>query len=171
MTAITSTPDVRGGVPCVAGTDVPVFRILADIARTNMLHKIATRHSLTIFQLEFVLAELTSIYSQPPEPSASIEEAAKDIIKTLLAPAPSFWPEQSHKETQEILHRHFATASRAERAWEIWLKHQYRWQVLSVSFGSWGVVTFAGVELARDPDPITAILRAAGEGEDDANKD
>ncbi len=96
--------------------------------------------------------------------SASIEEAAFDFAKltheyhrSMMAgkcPAPL-------PEIREILHRHFGTASRAQRAWEIWEQHWQEWFIHCIAAG-WEVGSGL-TSLAIAPDPVTAILRAAGE--------
>lgn len=73
--AITTDPDVRGGVPCVAGTDVTVATVLRFLAGTTQLRM--TWEDCPPDKMAAALNELADIYEQPPEPSPSIEAAAQ----------------------------------------------------------------------------------------------
>lgn len=166
------------GVPCIAGTDVTVAELLADLSKGRTLIEIEDcRRGLPVDKITDTLDELAERYSQPPGPS--IEAAAREIARTSY----KFWRkvvdgESAVPEIRDILTRHFGQASRAERAWEIWQERRTEWEVNVIGqyWDTWVVHQYNYEdedpelinEIARADDPITAILRAAGEeGKDD----
>lgn len=162
MTAITHDPKVCDGLPCVAGTTVAVASMLTELAKGACVEQLNDLGDCPQDLLSAALHQLAELYSHPPSPS--IEAAAEEIYE---ATGPALrWQRDDLQTITEILARHFGTASRAERAWEIYQEHWQEWFIHHIAAG-WEVGS-GFKSLAIAPDPITAILRAAGEeGVDD----
>lgn len=156
--AITTTPGVRGGVPCVAGTRMTVAYFL-ELVAANGIDKVNCSYDFPAGHPMNVMIEIINHYSQPPGPS--IEAAAEELSDLAFATdsSPEWLP-----AFRDILTRHFGQASRAERAWE--LLEGTDWQCEKRTTGLW-LVRSKGKELARADNPITAILAAAEKGKDD----
>ncbi len=156
--AITTDPDIH--LPVVAETRVTIRMLLDKLTRQSDLDRAAEELDLTDRQVEAAVAEIVAHYSQPPEPSASIKAAAAQVATRIIMDLG--W---TVADIREILHRHFATASRAERAMELLVEHISEWAVWPEVNGCfWHVrdIKTHG-DLARADNPVTAILRAGGE--------
>ncbi len=79
--AITTDPDVRGGVPCIAHR-VPMTDVLTRLADGLSLTEIAKATDWPLLGMIAAMRELAELYSQPPEPSASsFERAAIELVQ------------------------------------------------------------------------------------------
>lgn len=155
--AIITTPGVRGGAACVAGTRITVEYFLARVS-ANGLDRAADELEIDQALAVRAMNEVIGHYQQPPGPS--IEAAAKEIARLSY----KFWRnvtagESAVPEIRDILTRHFGQASRAPKcldcgAWEL--------ETLQSQVAEWSTRNFGGRH-GTGYRPLLGVFEELGE--------